>query len=286
MRTKDHILSPEGQLSILIVDDEIAIGEGLVEFLNPLGFNVKTTSRANYAFELMEVDQFDIVILDLLMPEIDGLSALKLIKSKYPETDVIMISGFGDMQNVIDAMRLGAIDFFQKPFRVQDIQRAIENTMRYRKLKNELQEANTKYHYLSQDLQLRHGKQIIGESAPMKKIFHLIKRVAETDTTSVLITGESGTGKELIARAIHLLSDRKDKLFLAVNCSSISETLFESEFFGHAKGSYTGAIDNRQGYFEAAHKGTLFLDEIGDLPLPLQAKLLRALEERKITKLG
>jgi DNA-binding NtrC family response regulator len=286
MKASTEALTSHQSLAILIVDDEVSICEGLKAFLLPSGFDVHITNKSVFALQLFKDHHFDIAILDLMMPELDGIALLREIKNCSPETEAIMISGYGDIQNVIEAMRLGAIDFFQKPFKLQDIQRVIENTLRFRKLKTELQEVNAKYQYLSEELNIRHGKQIIGQNSGIKKIIKLMSKVAEVETTSVLITGESGTGKELIAHGIHLLSSRKDKVFLAINCSSISDTLFESEFFGHTKGSFTGAIENRLGYFETANKGTLFLDEIGDLKLQHQATLLRALEDRKITRIG
>ncbi len=190
------------------------------------------------------------------------------------------------MQTVIQAMRRGASDYFSKPFTHVEVMSAIERSRRFLEINSRLKEIESSFQLVTQSLQNQMGQGMIAQSKPMKIVSEMIRKVALSDSTSVLITGESGTGKELVARAIHYLSPRKQHYFYAVNSSAITETLFESEFFGHTKGSFTGASDNKTGWFEVANKGTLFLDEIGDMPLGLQTKFLRVLEERKINRVG
>jgi len=190
------------------------------------------------------------------------------------------------MQSVIEAMRTGATDYFQKPFRLADIEHAIHRTERFVTLSRQLQHYDKSISLLTKRLYESSGAPMIGESNVIKEVMRMMEKVARSEQTSVLVTGESGTGKELVAHGIHLLSNRKTRLFHAVNCSAITDSLFESEFFGHKKGSFTGAVDDRAGWFEIANGGTLFLDEIGDMPVGQQAKLLRALEERMISRVG
>lgn len=197
-----------------------------------------------------------------------------------------MISGHGDMHTVIEAMRYGAFDYFQKPFRLPEINHAIERTGRFIKLSAKLKSTEHKFDILSKEIQNVFGHDLIGKSRSMKKVVNLMEKVAVADNTSVLITGDSGTGKELVARGIHFLSKRNKQFFYSVNCSAVPESLFESEFFGHKKGAFTDAREDKEGWFEIADKGTLFLDEIGDMPITQQAKLLRVLEERKVSKVG
>ncbi len=187
----------------------------------------------------------------------DGLEVLKKVKNIYPDMEVIMISGHGDMNTVIEAMRYGAFDYFQKPFRLPEINHAIERTKRFILLGEKLKSTEHKFDLLSNEIQNVFGHELITESTAMKKVVELMSRVATADTTSVLITGESGTGKELVARGIHFLSKRKKQFFYSVNCSAVPETLFESEFFGHKKGAFTDAREDKEGWFEIADKGTL-----------------------------
>jgi len=273
-------------MNILIVDDEEKIRSGLCQFLNKQSFNTFQTGLPSEAFAIVENNDIDIVLLDIRLPEMDGLDVLKRLKEINPETEVIMISGYGEINIVIEAMRKGAIDFFQKPLSLVEVQRAIENTQRYHNLNRKLMDIELKYNTIVNNLNQENRNNIFGTSPGLKTVLALMNRVAETDNTSVLITGESGTGKELIAKGIHFLSQRKNEIFCPVNCSAITESLFESEFFGYVQGAFTGALKNKYGLFEAANNGTLFLDEIGDLPYALQPKLLRALEERCITPVG
>jgi DNA-binding NtrC family response regulator len=197
-----------------------------------------------------------------------------------------MITGHGDTESVIKALRLGAFDFFKKPFRTLELKNSIERTQKFIELNQKLEIAEQTTQLISKELEQECGTTFIGKSREIRQAMDLVKKVASYDETSVLITGESGTGKELIARSIHLLSNRKNKFFYAVNCSAVPENLFESEFFGHTKGSFTGATDNKAGWFEIANKGTLFLDEIGDMPITQQIKLLRVLEDKTVRRIG
>lgn len=273
-------------LSILVIDDEKAIRAEIVEFLNEDGYTLFEADRPSVAFAILEEVKIDVLILDLQLPEMDGLSVLKRVKDDYPNMEVIMITGHGDMDAVIQAMRLGAMEFFTKPFRLLDMKAAIQRSRRFVALSSQLKEANLGYALLSKELQESVGHQIIGTSPAIKRVVDLMQRVAQSDTTSVLITGESGTGKELVARGIHFLSNRKKNYFCAVNCSAIPDTLFESEFFGHKKGAFTGAQEDKPGWFEIASGGTLFLDEVVEMQPQMQAKLLRVLEDKKVQRIG
>jgi len=274
------------KVKILVVDDELRVRDEIAEFLIENKYQVFKAGLPSEAFNILKQNDIDIVILDIKLPEMDGLSALKIIKEEYPNIEVIMISGHGDMGSVIEAMRKDAADFFPKPFRLLDINLAIQRTTRYINLNTKYKDLEKNYSLISKEIQKNIGHQLIGKSKAMKHVIAMMSKVADVETTTVLITGESGTGKELVARGIHYLSNRSKQLFHSVNCSAIPETLFESEFFGHKKGSFTGAIENKPGWFEIANKGTLFLDEIGDMPLSQQAKLLRILEERKVSRVG
>nr|WP_320119145.1 sigma-54 dependent transcriptional regulator [uncultured Marinifilum sp.] len=273
-------------LRILILDDEKLVRDELSEFLVDPNFKIFKAGSPSQAFQIMDNNEVHIAIIDVNLPEMSGIDVLERIKKEYPEIEVIMISGYSEMDSVIHSMRLGASDFFTKPFRLSDVENSIERTKKFVNLKKSLQEVKRNYSIISKEFYKAMGYEIVGDSRHMKNLINLIGKVAKTENTSVLITGESGTGKELVARAIHYLSNRKENCFYAVNCSAIPETLFESEFFGHTKGAFTGASDTKTGWFEAANKGTLFLDEIGDMQLNLQTKFLRVLEERKIRKVG
>ncbi|OQX79112.1 MAG: hypothetical protein B6D61_04130 [Bacteroidetes bacterium 4484_249] len=274
------------KVKILVVDDEQRVRDEISEFLEENKYIVFKVGLPSEAFKTLQDNKIDIVILDIKLPEMDGLSVLKVIKEDHPDIEVIMISGHGDMNSVIEAMRNGAADYFPKPFRLMDINLAIQRTTRYINLSNKYKELEKNFSLISNEIQKNIGHQLIGKSKSMKKVISMMTKVANVENTTVLITGESGTGKELVARGIHYMSSRKKQYFHSVNCSAIPESLFESEFFGHKKGSFTGAIENKAGWFEIANKGTLFLDEIGDMPLSQQAKLLRVLEERKVSRVG
>lgn len=274
------------KINILIVDDEPRVVDEIEEFLIAKKFNVFKAGAPSMAFKLLGLHPINIVILDIKLPEMDGLQVLLKIKSEHPEIEVIMISGHGDMDTVIQAMRNGATDYFAKPFRLFDINNAIMRTQKFIELNKKLKTARQDVDELSKKLLDNIGTQLLGNSEAMKLLISMMGKVAKSGNTSVLILGESGTGKELVANGIHQLSKRSNNMFYSVNCSAVPESLFESEFFGHKKGSFTGAMENKAGWFEIADNGTLFLDEISDMPLGQQAKLLRVLEERTVSKVG
>lgn len=273
-------------LSILIIDDEKVFRDEIREFLENESFAVSAADRPSEAFRILENINIDVIILDLRLPEMDGFAVLEKVKELYPHIEVIMITGHGDMDSVIQAMRLGAVEFFPKPFRLLDMKAAIKRTRRFIELAHKLQEINQSYELVSNDLRKNVGYEIIGKSKPIQQVMDLMRKVAQVDNTSVLITGDSGTGKELVARGIHYLSSRRNNYFHAVNCSAIPDALFESEFFGYKKGAFTGADEDKPGWFEIANGGSLFLDEIVDMQPNMQSKLLRVLEDRKIRRLG
>jgi len=274
------------KMSILVVDDEQRFVDEIEEFLKNKKFKVFSASHPFKALELVKAHAPDIAILDIRLPGMNGLDLLREIKKIKPLTEVIMISGHGDMNTVIEAMRKGAVDYFAKPFRLADVYKAIIRTQRFIQINSELKAVKSNMDILSKKLLDNIGVRIVGNSDGTREMIRMMTKVAQTPNTSVLILGESGTGKELVAHGIHYLSERSSKMFYSVNCSAIPETLFESEFFGHKKGAFTGADTDKEGWFEIADGGTLFLDEISDMPLMQQAKLLRILEERKVSKIG
>lgn len=275
----------ELMLSILIIDDD-PIYRRLSSSILKEKFNVFTVESPSAGFQVLKTQRIDYVICDYRLPEMDGLDVLARIKADYPQVEVIMISDSGDMDTVIEALRRGAVDYFKKPFTPADIWMAIEKTRKFSELKKSYHSEKNKNTELKKIVDSEFGVEMIGSSKMISDTKNQMRMVAQTPDTSVLILGESGTGKELVARGIHNLSKRKDEFFGAVNMSAIPENLFESEFFGHKKGSFTGAISDKAGWFETANKGTLFLDEIGEMTPNLQVKLLRVLEDRTYTKVG
>ncbi|AKT37964.1 sigma-54-dependent transcriptional regulator [Chondromyces crocatus] len=264
---------------VLIVDDERSVGELLESGLKKRGFQVKSCTSGDAALALLAEEEFDAVVTDLRMKGMDGLSLCERIVANRPDVPVLVITAFGSLESAIAAIRAGAYDFLTKPFELEVLRLALVRAIRHRALREEVKR-------LRQAAAASQGYgEMLGASAPMRKVYDLIDRVAEVDT-SVLVTGESGTGKELVARALHRRSPRRDGPFIAVNCAAVPEPLLESELFGHAKGAFTDAKGARQGLFFQASGGTLFLDEIGDMPLGLQPKLLRALQERRARPLG
>jgi DNA-binding NtrC family response regulator len=264
---------------ILVVDDEDIIRESLSYILNKEGYEVVSAENGKVAFEHLKESTFDLVITDLEMPEMKGTELLDEIKKMNIQTAAIVVTAFGSLETAITALRSGASDYILKPvefdemiikvkrlFDIRDL--IIENRILRKELQREFDFNN-----------------IIGKSKAITQIFEMIEAVSDTEST-VLITGNSGTGKELVAKAIHFNSVRKNKPFIVVNCGAISDNLIESELFGHKKGAFTGAISDKEGYMKAAESGTLFLDEIGDMPLNLQVKLLRAIQEKEYTPVG
>jgi two-component system response regulator PilR (NtrC family) len=264
---------------ILVVDDERSMQEFLEIFLRREGFEVSTAGDVDTALLAIDSDDYDLVITDIQMPGRTGLDLLREIRERAPETLVLMITAFASTDTAIAAMKEGAYDYITKPFKVEEIRLVIEKALEKKLLARENRRLRSELRS-----QKRH-KTIIGSSPAIQRVFELVAQVADT-RTNVLISGESGTGKELVARDIHAQSERRDKPFVAVNCGAIPENLLESELFGYVKGAFTGAVHNKEGLFETADGGTLFLDEIGELPAPLQVKLLRVIQERTIRRVG
>jgi two-component system response regulator PilR (NtrC family) len=264
---------------ILVVDDERSMQEFLEIFLRREGFDVEAVGDVASALAHLENDDFDVVISDLQMPGATGIDLLRGAAETAPETVVIMITAFASADSAIEAMKEGAYDYITKPFKLDEIRLVVEKALEKRLL-------STDNRRLRSELRshARH-RSIVGSSEALQRIFDLMGQVADT-RTHVLISGESGTGKELVARAIHEQSGRQGQPFVAVNCGAIPENLLESELFGHVKGAFTGAHQNKEGLFEAAAGGTLFLDEVGELPPSLQVKLLRAIQEKTIRRVG
>jgi len=276
----------QDKIKVLVIDDEENFTEEMQEFLQNTGFVAFTANTAYKGQSILENQEIDLLILDIRLPGINGLDILKDVKEKYSKLEVIIVSAHGDMDTVIKAMRLGAIDYLRKPFRHVDIQIAIERTQKFLHLQRRIKYMEERDSLISKNLQEKIKRDFIGESNQIKEILEVAMTASKYPDTNVLITGESGTGKENIARIIHYASKRKNNIFCAVNSSAITESLLESEFFGHKKGSFTGAITDKKGFFEVSNEGTLFLDEIADMPFNLQAKILRAIEEKNITRVG
>ena len=274
------------KMKILILDDEKQFTEELNGFFVGSDYESFEANTEAEGRRVLNDHEIDLLILDVRLPGVNGLDILKEVKVQYPNMEVIIISAHGDMDTVIKAMRFGAFDYLRKPFRFIDIQIAIERTQKYLQLHRKLKKMEEKNSLISKTLEGKIDRQFIGVSSQILKVFEHAVTAAEYPEANVLITGESGTGKENIARIIHYSSTRKDHLFCAVNSSAITESLLESEFFGHKKGSFTGAISDKMGFFEVCNQGTLFLDEIADMPFNLQAKILRATEEKVITRVG
>ena len=265
--------------SILIVDDDQEMRVLLKDILEDHGYQVAVAREGREALDHLESDEYLVVLTDLRMKGMDGSELLHELVRRHPVCNTIIITAFGTVQSAVDAMKQGAFDYLTKPIKTDELLVTVEKALREASLRQEVahlrKQVNREYAF----------DQIIGKSKPMREVFALIRRVADSQA-NVLITGESGTGKELVAKAIHFNSSRKDAPFIPVNCAAIPEQLLESELFGHVKGAFTDARSDKRGLFEEAQKGTLFLDEISDLPMLLQAKLLRAVQEREIRRVG
>ncbi len=273
-------------MQILVVDDERVVFNTVVTYLNEQGHDVGYCSDADQALKALREESPELVLTDVRMPGMDGLALLKEIKELDESIDVILMSGFGDMDLVIEAQRCGAFDFIKKPIDFRELNMALERTSRFHKVRKQRRQARSQIDLMERSGGARGLEVIIGESPPIRQLKTMIGKVARTERTTVLITGETGTGKELVARAIHKLSSRVDNAFIPVNCTSLSHGLAESELFGHEPGAFTGAQGRKAGFFELADGGTLFLDEIGDMDLGLQSKLLRALEQFSFFRVG
>ncbi len=264
---------------ILVVDDELSMREVLEYMLHKVGYQVTCAENGVKAVELVKKQRFDLLICDIKLGDISGLDVLRACKAANPSTVVILISAYATTETAVEAMNEGAYDYVPKPFDKDELLETIAKALDLStvELETEKRDDGVKAK--------RHFGLLVGNSPAMQHIYKLIRQVAKTKT-NVLITGESGTGKELIAKAIHQESDRSDQPFVVINCGGIPETLMESELFGHKKGSFTGATQDKKGLFEIAHKGTVFLDEIGELSLPIQVKLLRAVQEKVFKPVG
>lgn len=260
---------------ILIIDDEKSICVSL-SFALKSEFDVTWETSPRSALERVRNDHIDLVLLDIVIGEVNGIDVLKAIKEISQDIMVIMMTAFGSIQSSVAAMKLGAFNYLVKPLDIEELQIHIRQALSIRQL-------NAKVDYLSSQLTEQYG--MVGNSSAMKHVYELIERLKDIDS-QVIVTGENGTGKELVAKAIHYSGKRKTEPFVAINCSAIPEGLFESEFFGHKKGSFTGAIENQAGKFESAGIGTIMLDEIGDLPLGFQGKMLRVLQEKNYSSIG
>jgi len=264
---------------ILVVDDERSMQEFLEIFFRSEGYEVATAGDVDTALIQIENDEFDVVISDIQMPGRSGIELVHATHEMSPDTVVIMITAFASTETAINAMKEGAYDYVTKPFKVDELRIVVEKALEKKLLSSENRR-------LRRELRgQRRDRNIIGNSAVIRRVSELIAQVADSKA-NVLITGESGTGKEVVARAIHQGGQRRDKPFVAVNCAAIPETLLESELFGHVKGSFTGAVQNKEGLFEVADGGTLFLDEVGELTLAVQVKLLRAIQEKSFRRVG
>jgi DNA-binding NtrC family response regulator len=264
---------------LLIVEDEAPLREVVSERLADQGYDVVQAANGEEALDRLAEFAFDIVITDLRLPGIDGGKVLEAAVARYPEIIGIVVTGYGTVKDAVEAIKRGATDFVTKPFQFDELLHVLDSALEQRRLKSE----NA---YLRSQLERRYSFEgIVGRCRPMRDLFQLLETVSGTNST-ILVSGETGTGKELVARAIHHGSPRRGNQFVAISCSAIPETLLEAELFGHVRGAFTGAVGNRIGRFEQAHKGTLFLDEVGTMGAPLQMKLLRALQEREVDRVG
>jgi len=264
---------------ILVVDDEAVVRTGIAQVLSQQGLAAATAADAAEALAQLARQPFAVVLLDIKLPDMDGVQVLKHLRQDFPDTEVIMITGYPTIAGAVECIRLGALDYLVKPFRIEELEAVVQKALDHHAQKNR---RNAPEPEAAEGLGLNF---ILGQSPAMRRVFDKIKRAAPSDST-VLLTGESGTGKELVARAIHLLSPRAEKEFVPVDCSALVETLLESELFGHVKGSFTGALQTKHGLFELANHGTFFFDEISNLSLNIQAKLLRLIQEREFMQVG
>lgn len=276
----------EPALNLLLIDDDDVIHKSVGGFLKKVGYQVLEARDGEEGLKIFQSEPVDIVISDIKMPGLDGLTLLNAIVEESQETEVILMTGHGDLDTAVEALRRGAFDFFRKPVVLDELLACLQRTKRYRALREEKNRIQKRLDALLRSETPLDRYEILGESSAIKQVLALIDKVAAADRTTVLIQGESGTGKELVAQAIHRSSTRRDAAFMSVNCTAIPDALLESELFGHEKGAFTDARDARAGVFEFADGGTLFLDEIGDMNLSAQAKILRVLEERQVRRVG
>jgi DNA-binding NtrC family response regulator len=269
------------RLRILIVDDESAIREGLEEALREAGYDTRSAPDGRAASEMALADSFDLCLSDIRMPEMGGVDLLRRLGETSPETSVLLMTAYAELQTALDALRYGAVDYLLKPFKHEELLAKIQRIAEHRRLVID----NRNLRRALDAARPPGATQMIGQSDAMQKVLEMVDRVASLPS-SVLITGESGTGKDLVARALHERGSRARAPFVPINCAAIPETLLESELFGHVRGAFTGATDNKEGLLKTAGDGTIFLDELGEMPASVQAKLLRAIESREIQPVG
>ena len=270
---------PDPTKHLLLVEDEAPLRQAIAEQLADRGYHVEQAESGEVAIARLADFAFDVIVTDLRLPGVDGSAVIEAAVARYPEIIAIVVTGYGTVKDAVEAIKRGASDFVSKPFQIDELLHVLGSSLDKRRLKSE----NA---YLRAQLEERYRFEgVIGKSRPMARLFQLLETVAPTNST-ILITGETGSGKEVVARAIHHNSPRRVHRFVALNCSAIPETLLEAELFGHVRGAFTGAVGNRQGRLEQAHKGTLFLDEVGTMSAGLQMKLLRVLQEREFERVG
>jgi DNA-binding NtrC family response regulator len=265
---------------ILVADDEKLIRWSLQERLKREGYEVEEATDGPSALRLLSEDDFDLVLLDFKLPDIDGLQVLKQVKDRNPNQVVILMTAYSSIENAVEAMRLGAYDYLNKPFNMDELVLDVEKALETVTLRSEVSR------FRQRDRERFGLENVIGSSKRSEEIKRMVRRIAESGATTILISGESGTGKGLIARAIHYESQGADRPFMSITCTALPEALLESELFGHERGAFAGAHSQKKGLLEQAHTGTAFLDEVADMPLNLQAKLLRFLEEKKLRRVG
>jgi len=270
---------PDTTKHLLLVEDEAPLRQAIAEQLSDRGYQVEQAESGEAAIARLADFAFDIIITDLRLPGVDGSAVIEAAVARYPDIIAIVVTGYGTVKDAVEAIKRGASDFVSKPFQIDELLHVLGSSVEQRRLKSE----NA---YLRSQLEERYRFEgVVGKSRPMARLFQLLETVAPTNST-ILITGETGTGKEVVARAIHLNGPRRMHRFVALNCSAIPETLLEAELFGHVRGAFTGAVGNRQGRLEQAHRGTVFLDEVGTMSAALQMKLLRVLQEREFERVG
>jgi DNA-binding NtrC family response regulator len=278
-------MGTEKSLRILIIDDEDIVHQTIGEYLVQIGHEIGGAKDGLEAIDLMTESDFDLALMDIRMPRMDGMALLGRVREIQPEMTVVMITGHGTMDTAIQALRLGADDFLTKPIDLSELDAVLEKSRKIGKLRRDKHLLKETVKYIQSSAAIG-GHRLIGHSKATKKVSKQIRLAVGAGCDTILITGETGTGKEVVAREIHALTDASDSPFIAVSCPALPDSLVESELFGHAKGSFTGATEERAGCFELANQGTLFLDEVGDLSAAAQAKMLRALETRTIRRIG
>src|SRR6476646_10738171 len=271
---------PDSLKHLLLVEDEAPLRQAIAEQLGDRGYQVQQAESGEAALSHLADFAYDIIVSDLRLPGIDGSAVIEAAVARYPHIIAIVVTGFGTVKDAVEAIKRGAWDFVSKPFQIDELLHVLDSALEQRRLRSE----NA---YLRAQLEERYrfDQGIVGKSRPMARLFQLLETVAATNST-ILVSGETGSGKEVVARAIHQHSPRRMQRFVALNCSAIPETLLEAELFGHVRGAFTGAVGNRQGRLELAHKGSLFLDEVGTMSGALQMKLLRVLQEREFERVG